>query len=131
MKFSIITACVFFTFGQIAIAGKITPDKELAAKIYAKKTELCDLKCGGFDPELDTLKNKTRHEKCLDACLNDNEVVLLKKDLSSCQSQLQLVQEKEPMVYNKLFREAKQIREYAGHSPGFYKADTEVKAAPK
>jgi hypothetical protein len=35
------------------------------------------------------------------------------------------------MVYNKLFREAKKRREYAGHSSGSYKGDTEIEAASK
>ena len=37
--------------------------------------------------------------------------ILLQKKLSTCEAQLQLVQEKEPTVYNKLLREFKNIKE--------------------
>ena len=51
----------------------------------------------------------------------------LQKELNACQSQLQIIQEKEPRVYDKLQREFKKI----GHSPNYYKGDTDSKAVQK
>lgn len=65
---------------------------------------------------------------CMDACKKPGEashtqvkmkklpdrptIDLLQKELSACDSQLALIQEKEPSVYNKLKREFKNLQEY-------------------
>lgn len=113
--------------------------------------KVCVSKCGevphwedednNIRPEPQVFVNRVkRYNQCIDECKVDKKHVdkrlkelavqeptieSLKKELNACQSQLQLVQEKEPKIYNKLIRDYKSIDDKAeydrcdvGNRPG-------------
>jgi hypothetical protein len=109
----------------------------------------CEKKCGDA-PRLIDLPSKdderlyeaemarvVRYNQCIDKCnirehLDERIKALsvqptidsLQKELHTCESQLAILQEKEPSVYDKLQREFKKIEENGGHFPNYYKVNT-------
>jgi hypothetical protein len=112
------------------------PDQDLVIADRIK----CEKKCGpvprlidlpspdeiGFDSEVAKL---VKFNKCIDKCgaLKNHvdkrikeldvqpTISSLQKELNACQSQLAIIQEKEPKVYNKLKRDFKKVDERIKH----------------
>ncbi len=128
-----------------------------AADLKKDPREFCDIKCDPTDLVTDESIKRSRNANeaslyqfmieyyaYLDDCRKDNKhtearvkevsvqptISSLQKELNACKSQLQIIQEKEPRVYDKLQREFKKIKE-SGHSPNYYKRDTVSKTVPK